>query len=78
MKDVFGGRNIQYIQPNQSFPHHWYVSSLRHIWVSKRTCHARARSMCVHARRIFCMILSIQGKMLKIGVYQLDDKDNCG
>ena len=32
----------------------------------------------VHACRIFCMILSIQGKMLKIGVYQLDDKDNCG
>jgi len=44
MKDVFGGRNIQYIQPNQSFPHHWYVSSLRHIWVSKRTCHTRART----------------------------------
>jgi len=29
MKDVFGGGNVQYIQHNQSFPQHWYMSSLR-------------------------------------------------
>jgi len=54
-----GGRNIQYIQHNQSFPQHWYTSSLR--------ISGSQTGLAAHAHRIFHMILSVQGKMLKIG-----------